>query len=73
MYFFVHRGSFENRFVAVKRVLPECFSFANREVDMLRESDEHPNVIRYFCMVCILLILFYIAKNSTVFHHINSI
>ncbi|KFM77472.1 Serine/threonine-protein kinase/endoribonuclease IRE1, partial [Stegodyphus mimosarum] len=47
---FVYRGTFENRNVAVKRVLPECFNFANREVDMLRESDEHPNVIRYFCM-----------------------
>lgn len=46
-----HRGKFENRQVAVKRVLPECFNLVNREVDMLRESDEHPNVIRYFCMV----------------------
>lgn len=43
------RGSFDNRDVAVKRILPECFSFADREVQLLRESDEHPNVIRYFC------------------------
>lgn len=35
--------------MAVKRILPECFSFADREVQLLRESDEHPNVIRYFC------------------------
>ncbi|KAK6312195.1 hypothetical protein J4Q44_G00178590 [Coregonus suidteri] len=41
--------SLNNRAVAVKRILPECFSFADREVDLLRESDEHPNVIRYFC------------------------
>lgn len=40
---------FDNRDVAVKRILPECFSFADREVQLLRESDEHPNVIRYFC------------------------
>lgn len=40
---------FDNRHVAVKRILPECFSFADREVQLLRESDEHPNVIRYFC------------------------
>uniref|UniRef100_A0A3P9HH25 Serine/threonine-protein kinase/endoribonuclease IRE1 n=1 Tax=Oryzias latipes TaxID=8090 RepID=A0A3P9HH25_ORYLA len=40
---------FDNRPVAVKRILPECFSFADREVQLLRESDEHPNVIRYFC------------------------
>lgn len=44
-----HRGQFDNRSVAVKRILPECFSFADREVQLLRESDEHPNVIRYFC------------------------
>nr|ALD61275.1 inositol-requiring enzyme-1 [Tachysurus fulvidraco] len=45
----VYRGNFDNRQVAVKRILPECFSFADREVQLLRESDEHPNVIRYFC------------------------
>ncbi len=36
--------------MAVKRVLAACFSIADREVDLLRESDEHPNVVRYFCM-----------------------
>ncbi|XP_050691255.1 serine/threonine-protein kinase/endoribonuclease IRE1-like isoform X2 [Eriocheir sinensis] len=46
---FVFRGSFDGRSVAVKRVLPDCFSIADREVDLLRESDQHPNVIRYFC------------------------
>ncbi|XP_065558599.1 serine/threonine-protein kinase/endoribonuclease IRE1-like isoform X1 [Artemia franciscana] len=46
---FVYRGSFDGRDVAVKRVLPECFSFADREVALLRESDAHPNVVRYFC------------------------
>ena len=50
--FFSFRGTFEGRAVAVKRLLPECFSFADREVELLRESDQHPNVIRYFCMVC---------------------
>uniref|UniRef100_A0A8C2V416 Serine/threonine-protein kinase/endoribonuclease IRE1 n=1 Tax=Chinchilla lanigera TaxID=34839 RepID=A0A8C2V416_CHILA len=45
----VYRGMFDSRDVAVKRILPECFSFADREVQLLRESDEHPNVIRYFC------------------------
>ena len=47
---FVYKGSFDNRDVAVKRVLAACFSIADREVELLRESDEHPNVIRYFCM-----------------------
>uniref|UniRef100_A0A8C9WEF5 Serine/threonine-protein kinase/endoribonuclease IRE1 n=1 Tax=Scleropages formosus TaxID=113540 RepID=A0A8C9WEF5_SCLFO len=46
---FVFRGHFDGRRVAVKRILPECFDFAEREVQLLRESDEHPNVIRYFC------------------------
>ena len=49
--FFVTRGRFDGRDVAVKRLLPECFSFADREVELLRESDQHPNVVRYFCMV----------------------
>ncbi|XP_069685321.1 serine/threonine-protein kinase/endoribonuclease IRE1-like [Periplaneta americana] len=47
---FVFKGMFDNRAVAVKRLLPECFTFADREVDLLRESDEHGNVVRYFCM-----------------------
>lgn len=46
---FVFKGEFDNRPVAVKRVLPECFTFADREVDLLRESDQHPNVVRYYC------------------------
>ncbi|XP_020626094.1 serine/threonine-protein kinase/endoribonuclease IRE1-like [Orbicella faveolata] len=45
----VYKGNFDGRDAAVKRILPECFSFADREVDLLRESDAHPNVIRYFC------------------------
>ncbi|KAM4698524.1 serine/threonine-protein kinase/endoribonuclease IRE2 [Rhinophrynus dorsalis] len=45
----VFRGMFDDRLVAVKRILPESFTFADREVQLLRESDEHPNVIRYYC------------------------
>ena len=45
------RGMFDSRCVAVKRLLPECFSFADREVELLRLSDQHSNVIRYYCMV----------------------
>lgn len=43
------RGNFDGRHVAVKRILPECVEVAEREVQLLRESDTHPNVIRYFC------------------------
>ncbi|RVE76000.1 hypothetical protein OJAV_G00004410 [Oryzias javanicus] len=46
---FVFKGTFDGRHVAVKRILPECFEVAEREVQLLRESDTHPNVIRYFC------------------------
>ncbi len=47
---FVYKGRFDNRDVAVKRVLAACFTIADREVELLRESDEHQNVVRYFCM-----------------------
>lgn len=43
------RGEFEHRPVAVKRLLPECFVAGEREVHILRESDYHPNVVRYYC------------------------
>ncbi|XP_058119548.1 serine/threonine-protein kinase/endoribonuclease ire-1 [Anopheles ziemanni] len=46
---FVFRGMFEKREVAVKRILPGCFTLADREVALLRESDAHENVVRYFC------------------------
>ncbi|XP_051940665.1 serine/threonine-protein kinase/endoribonuclease IRE1 isoform X2 [Hippocampus zosterae] len=46
---FVFRGNFDGRRAAVKRILPECLEVAEREVQLLRESDTHPNVIRYFC------------------------
>lgn len=46
---FVYRGTYDSRQVAVKRLLPECFTVADREVALLRESDAHPHVIRYFC------------------------
>lgn len=45
----LHRGQFEGRSVAVKRLLPECVHLLDREVQLLRESDEHPHVVRYFC------------------------
>lgn len=45
----LNRGEFDGRSVAVKRLLPGCFDFADREVALLRESDAHANVVRYFC------------------------
>ncbi|EFO27881.2 IRE protein kinase [Loa loa] len=45
----VFRGKFDGREVAVKRVIADI-RLADREVDLLRESDAHRNVIRYFCM-----------------------
>ncbi len=46
---FVYKGTFENRPVAVKRLLPECYTLADREVELLRDADQHANVLRYFC------------------------
>lgn len=44
----VFEGSLGGRKVAVKRLLKEFFTFAEREVSLLLESDEHPNVVRYY-------------------------
>lgn len=45
----VYQGTFENRPVAVKRMLLDFFDVASHEVRLLQESDDHPHVIRYFC------------------------
>ncbi|EGV60443.1 kinase-like protein [Yamadazyma tenuis ATCC 10573] len=45
----VFQGTFENRPVAVKRMLLDFYDVANHEVSLLQQSDDHPNVIRYFC------------------------
>ena len=44
----VLKGTFQGRQVAVKRMLAEFYSVADHEVKMLLESDEHPNVVRYY-------------------------
>lgn len=63
---FVFRGKFENRDVAVKRLLPECFTFADREVALLRESDTHENVVRYFCTENVSGSCFYLFFNCQI-------
>ncbi|CAJ0907074.1 6958_t:CDS:2, partial [Entrophospora sp. SA101] len=42
-------GSFEGKEVAVKRLLLDFYDIAHHEVSLLQESDDHPNVIRYYC------------------------
>lgn len=44
----VFKGSFGGRDVAVKRMLKQFFDIAAHEVNLLQESDDHPNVVRYF-------------------------
>ena len=44
----VYRGSLQGRAVAVKRLLQDFVTLASREVNILQESDDHPNVIRYY-------------------------
>uniref|UniRef100_A0A7E4WBT4 non-specific serine/threonine protein kinase n=1 Tax=Panagrellus redivivus TaxID=6233 RepID=A0A7E4WBT4_PANRE len=45
----VYKGRFDGRDAAVKRVLASVLTYVDREIKLLRESDSHPNVIRYFC------------------------
>jgi len=45
----VFEGSFEGRDVAVKRMLSQYYELASQEVAFLQQSDDHPNVVRYFC------------------------
>ncbi|KAK3677698.1 bifunctional endoribonuclease/protein kinase ire1 [Recurvomyces mirabilis] len=45
----VFEGSFEGRGVAVKRMLSQHYELALQEVSFLQQSDDHPNVVRYFC------------------------
>jgi serine/threonine-protein kinase/endoribonuclease IRE1 len=44
----VFEGNFDGRAVAVKRMLIQFFDIASQETKLLRESDDHPNVIRYY-------------------------
>lgn len=44
----VYKGTFEGRPVAVKRLLVDFFDVAETEVKLLRDSDHHPNVVRYY-------------------------
>eukprot|EP01129_Flabellula_baltica_P014900 TRINITY_DN7290_c0_g1_i1.p1 TRINITY_DN7290_c0_g1~~TRINITY_DN7290_c0_g1_i1.p1 ORF type:complete len:813 (+),score=159.08 TRINITY_DN7290_c0_g1_i1:358-2439(+) len=47
----VYLGEYGSRQVAVKRMLLQLVDVAQKEVDILIESDEHPSVIRYFSKV----------------------
>jgi serine/threonine-protein kinase/endoribonuclease IRE1 len=41
-------GSLQGRAVAVKRLLQDFVTLAHREVGLLKDADDHPNVIRYY-------------------------
>ncbi|ORZ35034.1 kinase-like domain-containing protein [Catenaria anguillulae PL171] len=45
----VYRGRYDGRDVAVKRLLRDFYDVASHEVSLLVESDDHYNVIRYYC------------------------
>lgn len=44
----VVKGRFQNRVVAVKRLVVELVHLASQEISLLESADDHPNVIRYF-------------------------
>ncbi|WVO12775.1 hypothetical protein L204_100383 [Cryptococcus depauperatus] len=45
----VLKGTWGGRPVAVKRLLSDFTRLASQEVKLLQASDDHPNVIRYYC------------------------
>ncbi|KAL7422169.1 bifunctional endoribonuclease/protein kinase ire1 [Cryptotrichosporon argae] len=45
----VLKGTWGGRPVAVKRLLSDFVRLASQEVKLLQASDDHPNVIRYYC------------------------
>ena len=45
---FVYEGSLQGRAIAVKRFQQDLTSLTAREVSILQQSDDHPNVVRYF-------------------------
>ncbi|KOS21217.1 Serine/threonine-protein kinase ppk4 [Escovopsis weberi] len=47
----VFAGTFDGRDVAVKRMTIQFYDIATRETRLLKESDDHPNVIRYFSQI----------------------
>ena len=46
----VFKITFNGNIVAVKRILNEYIEVAKHEVDLLHQTDPHPNVIRYYYM-----------------------
>lgn len=51
----VYKGTYDGRSVAVKRLLIDFYDVAFHEVRLLQESDDHPNVVRYFRSVIIVI------------------
>lgn len=44
----VFKGTFQGRPVAIKRLLADFYDVADHEVKLLQQSDDHPNICRYF-------------------------
>jgi len=44
----VYEGSFLGRAVAVKRLVRDHVALVESEVSLLKDADDHPNIIRYF-------------------------
>uniref|UniRef100_A0A060T7Y2 non-specific serine/threonine protein kinase n=1 Tax=Blastobotrys adeninivorans TaxID=409370 RepID=A0A060T7Y2_BLAAD len=45
----VLKGEFQGRPVAIKKMLVSFCDVTSQEISLLQESDDHANVIRYFC------------------------
>jgi len=64
----VYKGQYDGRSVAVKRLLIDFYDVAFHEVRLLQESDDHPNVVRYFRSVGLLP---FSIRNASIFERPN--
>ena len=44
----VYRGKFQRRPIAIKRVVRDLKKVVDREISIMLQTDQHPNILKYF-------------------------
>ena len=44
----VYRGMFQRRPIAIKRVVRDLAKIVDREISIMLQTDQHPNILKYF-------------------------